>query len=332
MIALAFFYHLPASLFSQAVGPVPSTASADQETPGGPVSLALAVNLPARSPRAQVGCDPEHCTVLELKKETGVEIGTLMDQNAGEILVDAGAGGVELSDENLQPLRAYLRGVAEREGRVSVEPVYVAERAASPLFVKDVISVSWSIFSWIHDSVVYRQTKRYHGKVIYHPVTGRILLVNFVHRQYGDICSTLISRCDVIEYVDEKTFDLTLERRLRENHNAGKPVRVVFGSAPATLPGGELTLENLSAMNRSTRIYKWLVAARRAEKKPLHRERFIAVPAAVALIDISIMAYNVIRDLAMYSAAAGTDAEVLYTGALEGGAIQSVVFVPVAEK
>lgn len=282
--------------------------------------------------RSQVACDDAYCSTLALGADTADRLDELMSKEAGQILVTAGDDGVALEYEALQPLRGYLRGVADRDGRVSVEPVYVRERAASPLFVKDVISVSWSIISWMREKIVYRHTKHYHGKVVYHPVTGKILLVNFVHRRYGDICSTLISRCDVVEYLDEKTFDLTLARRLEESRKTGRPVQVIFRATPAFLPKNEISADNLKAMNSSTRIYKWMVAAEETEKKPLVRQRFIITPAAVAAVDISIMAYKIIRDLIMYRAARDARAEVVYTGAEAGGRIESVIFTRPAKK
>lgn len=281
------------------------------------------------SGRSQIACAADAgCKEFVLGKATAEEVSKAMQAGVTQILVTAGRDGVELKHEPLQPLRAFLKGIAERKGRVSVEPVYVAERGVSPFFVKDVISVSWSIFAWIRDGVVYRHTKHYHGKVVYHPVTGKVLLVNFVHRDFGDICTNLISRCDVIEYVDERTFDLTLARRLKESRGTGRPVQVRFRATPAHLPKGELSGENLGQMNRSTRIYKWLVAAREARRQPLVRQRVITTPVAVALVDISITAYKMIRDLLMYRVASDRDARVYYVGAEAGGEIRSVIFTP----
>ncbi|MGQ2861831.1 hypothetical protein ACT54A_01345, partial [Leptospira interrogans] len=158
--------------------------------------------------------------------------------------------------------------------------------------------------------------------------TLNIFLIYFVHRKYGDICNTVFANCNEIEYLDDDTFDLQLSGALKESIEKKIPIKVVFRQTEAVLPEGKIDLEFLKNINRSTRIYKWMIAGKEREVKPVHKSRFLVFQAIVTAIDYSLTVYDLISALMMYKPASERKIEVNYIDSDKGKQIDSVIFFP----
>lgn len=279
----------------------------------------------------QIKCPPSDCAFFRFD-ENAVDdwLSDRMAENSGRILIDLGNTMPGWNDERLNGLKEYLRQTAKRDGRVLVEPMYINVRgeALAPPSILDVFTTSYSIAKRIYYYFRYRKTGNYHAKILYNPIDRSIGVIYFVHKRYGDICTTLFSQCDVIEYLDEETFDLALSHQLEESSRSSRPVRLVFHSVPAYLPSGELTVTSLRNANTSARLYKWMVAAKETEKVRAIRSRFLPFEAVVAAVKYSIQAYDLISALIMYAPARRMKAQIVYEGEESGGTIRSVVFTP----
>ncbi|WP_167882348.1 hypothetical protein [Leptospira sarikeiensis] len=293
----------------------------------------------------QISCHPEDCiryTLDELNSKGGKsEIRKLLEENAGKVLVDLSGKSLKLSDEDLDDLRDYLLEISKRDGRVAIEKLHIAIRGLEipePPILKDVGLVGWGVFKRIYRGIYFKRTGDYNAKVLYHPGNGNINLILFVHKRYGDICETVFSSCNEIEYLDEDTFDLQLSTALKESKEKGTPVRVNFKQVEASLPDTKLEWDNLKSMGRSARMYKWLALPKEKETKPLARSRFLPFQAALTVIDYSISVFDWVNKIIMYKPARDTKAEVLYTqkisedGTVGARTLHSVVFLPVKEE
>ncbi|WP_425460801.1 hypothetical protein [Leptospira langatensis] len=293
----------------------------------------------------QISCHPEDCfrfSLDELNSKGGKsEIKRLMQEGAGKVLVDTSGKSLKLSDDELEDLRDFLLEISKRDGRVAIEKLHIAVRDLFPPDVpvlKDVGFVGWSVFKRIYRGIYFRRSGDYNAKVLYHPGNGNIQLIFFVHKRYGDICETVFSSCNEIEYLDEDTFDLQLSTAIKESKEKKIPVRVNFKQVEANLPDKSLEWDNIKNIGRSARIYKWLAVPKETEMKPLSRARILPVQIALSVIDYSLSVYDWVNQIVMYKPAKDTKAEVLYTQRLtEDGTpgtrtLHSVVFIPKEEK
>ncbi|MBP7281641.1 MAG: hypothetical protein KBA66_08705 [Leptospiraceae bacterium] len=281
----------------------------------------------------QIACKPHDCVEINFNKyaELDDKIYDLLDKNTGRILVRMKSFNYKLDDKILVDTVEYLREVSKRDGRVSIEPYYIGQRDAPSYIpgipiVKDVGLLGWDIYNRFRNTIKFRHTKHYNAKVLFHPKYHTIMMIYFVHKNYGDVCNTIYSNCKEIEYLDDDTFDLSLSTALKETAGTTQAVKVHFRQAKANLPDATLDMENIKKINQSSRLYKWLVITKKTEKKTTKRERFMGVEAAIGVIDYSLKLYDYIQQYKMYSPALQTRAEVIYSGEERGGEIKSVVF------
>ncbi|WP_425460252.1 hypothetical protein [Leptospira semungkisensis] len=293
----------------------------------------------------QISCHEEDCirySLDELNAKGGKsELKKLLEEGAGKVLVDISGKSLKLSDEDLDDLRDFLLEISKRGGKVAIEKLHIAVRSLilpEPPVLKDVGFVGWSVFKRIYRGIYFKRTGDYNAKVLYNPTNGSIYMILFVHKRYGDICETVFSSCNEIEYLDEDTFDLQLSTAIKESKEKKIPVRVNFKQVEANLPDKSLEWENIKNIGRSARIYKWLAVPKETEMKPLTRARILPLQIALSVIDYSISVYDWVNQIVMYKPAKDTKAEVLYTQRLtEDGTpgtriLHSVVFIPVEEK
>lgn len=284
----------------------------------------------------QISCHPQNCVEVDYEKyeELDDHIYKLMADNSGKFLIKMKNYTLNFENEELEDVLQYLRELSKRDGKVSIEPYYMGTRKMSvPIpVIKDVALTGWDVYKRIKNSIKYRNTKKYNAKVLIHPKHSMVMMVFFVHKNYGDVCNTIYSNCEELEYIDDETFDQNLSQTLETAIQAGKSVRVNFSQKKAILPKAEISLDLLSKMSDSARIYKWLIATKETKKKSISRERFLTFKLALSVIDYSLKAYDLVKGIIMYSPAFKTTAEVTYIGSEKGGQIQSVVFSPYKEK
>lgn len=265
---------------------------------------------PESSYTEQISCHPNDCISLKLEEllSEGVrsKVLDLMSENAGKILIDSSNFPRKFDSEDLDDIRTILEEISKRDGKVAIEKLHIAVRSfqlPDPPFLKDIGLVGWDVFKRIYKKFYYRKTSDYHAKVLYHPETLNVFLIYFVHRKYGDICNTVFANCNEIEYLDDDTFDLQLSGALKESKEKKIPIKVVFRQTEAVLPEGKIDLAFLKDVNRSTRIYKWMIAGKEREIKPVHKSRFLVFQAVVTAIDYSLTAYDLISALMKYKPA-----------------------------
>jgi hypothetical protein len=281
----------------------------------------------------QISCHPSDCEKVNFYNysELDEEISTQMKKGAGKIFIQMRDYTLHLSDEPLEGVVKYLREITNSEGKVSMEPYYIGERAIGNLgfsFIKDAGMVSWNIFRRAHDSYYYRNTKNYNAKVLIHPKYHTIMMIFFVHKNYGDVCQTLYSNCFKIQYIDDDAFDLSLSTALKEAREQNRSVKIEFKQESAKLFDMKLNMENFKNLNKSARLYKWLILAKKTEQKPKKKERVLGVSLALSVLDYSLTLYDLYKAYKIYSPVLEWKAEVLYSGEKRGGNIESVVFYP----
>lgn len=313
--------------------PAPQSEQLEQNIPV-PDSSSGFLSRATGTQKEQISCNPRDCIVLPYEAE-GLEgkVRDLMSEQAGKILVQMDAQTIGLHDEAFDPMLTLMREASRRDGTIVIEPIYIGVRSLDmiPLpAVKDILSATVGVVRRVINWVKFRHTGNYHAKVVFNPVNRSVILVYFVHKRYGDVCTTLMSNCDDLEYLDDDTFDQMLSQRLQRAREQGRTVRVTFNKVPARLPQASLALEDLRSMNQSTRLYKWLIASGKAEKKQVVRERFLPAAAIAAAIDYAMTAYDLVKTIILYAPARSMHAEVIYTGQESGGSIQTVTFTPAA--
>jgi hypothetical protein len=278
----------------------------------------------------QVTCNDLDCANIYYNKlsELDDKIGDLINKNAGKIFIDLYSHQHKLDSSELEDIVAYLREISEREGQIAIEPLYIKERSGTPdlPIIKDFGLLAFDIFTRIRNSIKYRNTDNYNAKLIFHPKTHNILLVLLTHKSYGDICNTIYSNCNEIEYLDDDTFDLSLSSALAKSRLDKKPVKVNFRQVNAKLIETKLDIDNLKQLNKSARLFKWFLFTKKTVKKPVKRERFIGLAEAITILDYSITLYDKYKQFKMYYPVRGTEAEIAYSGKENGGKIESVVF------
>lgn len=290
---------------------------------------------PESSYTEQISCHSNDCISLKLEEllSEGVrsKVLDLMSENARKILIDSSNFPRKFDSEDLDDIRTILEEISKRDGKVAIEKLHIAVRSfqlPDPPFLKDIGLVGWDVFKRIYKKFYYRKTSDYHAKVLYHPETLNVFLIYFVHRKYGDICNTVFANCNEIEYLDDDTFDLQLSGALKESKEKKIPIKVVFRQTEAVLPEGKIDLTFLKDVNRSTRIYKWMIAGKEREIKPVHKFRFLVFQAVVTVIDYSLTAYDLISALMMYKPASERKLEINYIDSNNGKRIDSVIFFP----
>ncbi|MCB1190396.1 MAG: hypothetical protein H7A23_22115 [Leptospiraceae bacterium] len=284
----------------------------------------------------QISCHPTNCVQVEYDQyeELDEQISKLMGENTGKFLIKMQNYTLNMESKELEDVLQYLRELSKRDGKVSIEPYYMGTREMSiPVpVIKDVALTGWDVYKRIKNRIKYRNTKQYNAKVLIHPKHSTVMMVFFVHKNYGDMCNTIYSNCEELEYIDDETFDQNLSKTLKEAAQNNKVVRVNFSQKSAVLPEAKIDLGLLGQMNDSVRIYKWLIATKETKKKSVSQERFLTFQLALSIVDYSLKAYDLVKSILMYSPAFKTTAEVTYIGNEKGGKIQSVVFSPYKEK
>ena len=289
---------------------------------------------PDTAGKEQLRCPKELC--LELKfdpKTTHDQIGEALGKGSGMVLVDFDGWAISLGDKDLEPLNRYIHGVAERDGRVLLEPVYIGTREIIKIpLLHDVITTGYDVASRAYSLWKYRDTRNYHAKVLYHPTKKHLMFVYFIHRNFGDVCVTLRSRCDVVEYTDSETFDLALSKQLERAIQEGKEVRVVFTGKKPVLPQAELTARAITNAKDSVRIYKWMVASGEVRKRSMVKQRVIGLNAVTSAINFGLKTYDLVKAYLMYRPARSMKAEVQTSPAEGGNEVQLIIFTPTGAK
>ncbi|MCG6139721.1 hypothetical protein [Leptospira mtsangambouensis] len=280
------------------------------------------------------------CQDLYCKKISYTEDGTYLDEvwlelgkNSGKVVVDLLDHPLTFSESKMDDLSEYLREIAKRDGHVSLEPFYIATRGLGVTdvpIIKDLFGLGYNFYKRIRSAVKFGRMGHYNAKVLYHPTTGKVLQVFFFHKNYGNLCNTVYSTCDRIEYIDDELFDKQLSLRLSEAQTRGIEVR--FTQTPAILPLMKLDIGNLLDTNRSARLYKWLIITKKTETKTITRERFLSVELAIKALDYTLSAYEIVEAVQMYLPARAKQAEVVYEDTEEGRILKSVVFYPVVNR
>ncbi|GBF49893.1 hypothetical protein LPTSP4_14130 [Leptospira ryugenii] len=276
----------------------------------------------------QISCD-ESCTKISFtSNDTGEnQVWDAFGKNAGKILVEINEPFLKLDDPKLEDYLEYLREISKRQGTVHFEPYYIGYKGFGltdlPI-LKDMLGVSYNIYKRLRSFFVFGRLKAYNAKVLYHPQKHHILLIFFYHKNYGNLCDTVYATCATIQYLDDETFDLNLAKSIQKI-SANQPIEIRFDQTPAELPQTRLNLEHLLAVNRSARIYKWLILSRSTEVKPEKRERFLDLGLIVSLLDYSLQAYEMVEAIQMYWPIRSLKTEVLYEDRNEGRLLRSIV-------
>lgn len=278
----------------------------------------------------QISCNDSDCSIVYFNKLSDLDdkVGSLINKNAGKIFIDLYSHQYKLDSSELEDIVAYLREISNREGQIAIEPLYIKERGAGsdlPI-IKDFGLLAFDIFSRVRNSIKYRNTDNYNAKVIFHPKTHNVLLIFLIHKSYGDVCNTIYSNCNEIEYLDDDTFDLSLSSALTKSKIDKKPIKVNFRQVNAKLFESKLDIDNFKQLNKSARLFKWFLFTKKTIKKPIKRERFLGLAEAITILDYSITLYDKYKQFKMYYPVRDREAEIYYTGKEDGGKIESVVF------
>ncbi|MCW7470157.1 hypothetical protein [Leptospira kanakyensis] len=280
------------------------------------------------------------CQELYCKKISYTEDGNYLDEvwrelgkNGGKVVIDFLDHPLSLSESKMDDITEYLREIAKRDGHVSLEPFYIATRGLGIMdvpIVKDLFGLSYNLYKRIRSAVKFGRMGNYNAKVLYHPTTGKVLQVFFFHKNFGNLCNTVYSTCDRIEYIDDVLFDKQLSLRLSETN--ARRIEVSFRQTPAILPQMKLDIGNLLDTNRSARLYKWLIITKKTETKTVTRERFLGAELAIKVLDYTLSAYEIVEAIQLYMPARAKQAEVVYEDTEDGRMLRSVIFFPVVDK
>lgn len=283
----------------------------------------------------QIKCQDLYCKKIPYTEDGKYlsEVWEELGKNSGKVVVDYLDSPLSLSESRMDDITEYLREIARRDGHVSLEPFYIASRGIGftdvPI-VKDVFGLSYNLYKRIRSAIKFGRMGHYNAKVLYHPTTGKVLQVFFFHKNFGNLCNTVYSTCDRIEYIDDELFDKQLSLRLGDSHSRGIEVR--FNQTPAILPQMKLDIGNLLDTNRSARLYKWLIITKKTDTKTVTRERFLGVELAIKALDYTLSAYEIVEAVQLYMPARSKQAEVVYEDTEEGRVLKSVIFYPAPDK
>lgn len=281
----------------------------------------------------QISCPKETCLELvwEESKKSDSKLWESFGNKIGKVAVTISVKGSKMSDPLLEEHIEYLREISKRGGVVHFEPFYIQTRAFSlvdlPVF-KDFLGISLNIYSRLRSYFGFRRMESYNAKVLYHPITSDIMLIFYYHKNYGSLCDTVYAKCETLQYLDDQTFDLQLSQRLSNLEIQNRPIEVKFDQTSADLPQFQLDLTHIMAIDKSARLYKWLIATKEVETKPVVKQRFLDLSLVVTILDYTLTAYEVIESILLYKPARKAKAEVNYLSTSEGNRIQSVVFYP----
>lgn len=283
----------------------------------------------------QIKCQDLYCKKISYSKDGKYlsEVWDELGKNGGKVVVDFLDNPLLFSDSQMDDITEYLREIAKRDGHVSLEPFYIATRGIGftdvPV-IKDLFGLSYNLYKRLRSIFKFGRMGHYNAKVLYHPTSGKVLQVFFFHKNYGNLCDTVYSTCDRIEYIDDELFDKQLSLKLSETQS--KRIEIRFSQTPAVLPQMKLDIGNLLDTNRSARLYKWLIIAKKTETKTVTRERFLGVELAIKVLDYTLSAYEIVEAIQLYLPARTKQAEVVYEDREEGRVLKSVVFYPVVNK
>jgi hypothetical protein len=294
------------------------------------------LTLPMPDPRnavyqEQISCVEKKCHRLELNsnniEEIQEKVFELIGKQAGKILVEVTENPTSINSAENEVWKKYLREISQRKGLVVFEPYYINTRDWSltdiPVY-GDYFRLASTIYGRLNSLLVYGRMENYNAKVLFHPISHEILLFYFVHKNYGSLCNTVHSNCENIEYLDDDIFDLQIQEALLKSKK--NEFTIQFNNKEATLPVFHIELEALLDINSSARLYKWLVASKKSEARPIQQDRFLTLETAIKIIDYSITAYDTIQKIRMYSNARNWQATAYYQETEKGKFIQSVHF------
>lgn len=301
-----------------------------------PILTSSSVNISNPNYIEQISCEERKCHKLELTdfnlNEIQDRVFELMGKEAGKIFIEVQENSKTISDEKNELWLKYLREIANRKGRVIFEPIYIQTRDMSlndiPLY-GGYFKLGSSIYERLNSILFYGRMEHYNTKVLFHPKTHHIMAYFFVHKNYGSICKTIFSNCNSIQYIDDDVFDFQLEEALsktKENFFI-----VEFTNTEANLPFFRMEIEALLEVNKSSRLYKWLVASKVSEAKPIVQERFLSLPIAIKIIDYSLSAYDLVQSIRMYSSARTWKTTTYFEESAKGKSIKFVHFERIAE-
>ncbi|XDD55141.1 hypothetical protein AB3N62_04835 [Leptospira sp. WS4.C2] len=283
----------------------------------------------------QIKCQDLYCKKIPYTEDGKYlsEVWEELGKNGGKVVIDYLDSPLSLNESRMDEITEYLREIAKRDGHVSLEPFYIATRGLGftdvPI-VKDLFGLSYNLYKRIRSALKFGRMGNYNAKVLYHPTTGKVLQVFFFHKNYGNLCNTVYSTCDRIEYIDDDLFDKQLSLRLSESNARGIEVR--FNQTPAILPQMKLDIGNLLDTNRSARLYKWLIITKKTDTKTVTRERFLGVELAIKALDYTLSAYEIVEAIQLYLPARTKQAEIVYEDTEEGRILKSVTFYPAPDK
>ncbi|MCW7493872.1 hypothetical protein ND861_14860 [Leptospira sp. 2 VSF19] len=283
----------------------------------------------------QIKCQDLFCKKIPYSKDGKYlsEVWEELGKNGGKVVIDFLDHPLSLSDSQMDDVTEYLREIAKRDGHVSLEPFYIATRGIGftdvPI-IKDLFGLSYNLYKRIRSAIKFSRMGHYNAKVLYHPSSGKVLQILFFHKNYGNLCDTVYSTCDRIEYIDDELFDKQLSLKLSETQT--KRIEIRFTQTPAVLPQMKLDIGNLLDTNRSARLYKWLIITKKTETKTVTRERFLGVELAIKVLDYTLSAYEIVEAIQLYMPARTKQAEVVYEDKEEGRILKSVVFYPIVNQ
>ncbi|MCZ8344775.1 MAG: hypothetical protein O9301_17200 [Leptospira sp.] len=279
----------------------------------------------------QIKCSLD-CKTVFFDREVNYmdEVWTDLGNNEGKLVIDFSEQmGFPLDSPELETPTEYLREIAKRNGHVSFEPLYIAQRGMGQVelpLLKDIYGIGFNIYKRLRSYFKFGRMENYNAKVLFHPTTGKIFYIYFFHRNYGHLCDTVYSTCDSLEYMDDELFDSQLSNRL--NQGSYRNLEIKFSKQTAVLPSFHLDIQNLMETNKSARLYKWLIASKTTETKKVTRERFLTLGLAVQILDYSLTAYELVEAAQLYLPAREKSAEVIYDETPSGRVIRSVIFYP----
>lgn len=282
----------------------------------------------------QIPCPADSCIQVPFstKDRDGV-VESLLEKETPVVILNLENHPLPLESLFLEKTRTYLREVSKRDGRIVYEPIAHTDRSLLTYTMlpvaKDVVLVSLNVFERIYNYFRYDEAGDYNVKIVYNPANkNRILYVAYIHRNMGDPCHVLYSDCQSLEFFDGEAFDQELSRRLRDSAKTGQPVRVTFSGKNVVMPGKGLDLESITGTGESFRVYKWFLASKRVEALPRVTEKFLPLNLVVNVIDLGLKIYDLVEAWILYEPASNRVLQVRYTGKLENGTIDSMVFLP----
>lgn len=284
----------------------------------------------------QIKCLPIDCRIIPFDKEKNFqkEVWEDLGKNGGKLVLDfSDSFGFSLQSPELEDSVELLREISKRKGHISFEPLYIASRGLGEVeipILKDIYGVSSNLYKRLRSYFKFGRMENYHAKVLFHPNTGKIFYIYFFHKNYGHLCDTVYSTCETLEYMDDELFDRQLS--LKMDQVLTKSLEIKFSKERAVLPNFRLDIQNLVDTDKSARLYKWLIATKKAESKKVSRERFLTLGLAIQILDYSLTALEIVEAVQLYSPARSKEAEIIYEETESGKVIKSVIFSPYIER